>query len=108
MTVREMLARIDSAEISEWIAYEAVTGPLGPERADIHAALIAQTVANTNRGKGRPRKLSDFLLKWDQPQQTWQDQLALVHQINRTLGGEDQRGRDSQPPGASGGGQLRS
>ena len=78
MTVAELLARVSSRELTEWMAYERLTGPLGGERADHHAALVAQTVANVNRGKrARRHKLSDFLIKWHQQKQTAQDMLAI-------------------------------
>lgn len=39
--------------------------PIGPERADLRAALIAQTMANAWRGKNqRAYKLDDFVLKF--------------------------------------------
>ncbi|MCK9922457.1 DUF4035 domain-containing protein [Frankia sp. AgPm24] len=90
MTVAEMLARIDSREITAWAAYEQVHGPLGPVRGDYHAALIAATITNMMAGKksGR-RKLSDFLLEWDRRPQTWEDQLSQVRTINRAMGGTD-------------------
>lgn len=54
-------------EFRTWSAYEALTGPLGPERADYQAALVAHVVANAApRKKGaKPYKLDQFLLKWD-------------------------------------------
>jgi len=49
------------------MVYEQIIGPLGPQRGDFHAAEIALTVANSNRGKkGRKLKLTDFLLKWSE------------------------------------------
>ncbi|MGW2545167.1 phage tail assembly protein T, partial [Kitasatospora sp. NPDC001574] len=29
------LDRISSAELTDWIAYERITGPIGPERGDV-------------------------------------------------------------------------
>jgi hypothetical protein len=91
MTVGELLARIDSRELTAWMAYERVAGPLGPERADMQAAIIASTIANANRGKrGRAFKPEDFIPKWDQirpQQQTEQDHLRLVQALNRAMGG---------------------
>lgn len=53
--------------MQEWEVYERIVGPLGPQRGDFHAAEIALTVANSNRGKkGKKLKLSDFLLKWSE------------------------------------------
>jgi len=95
MTVGELLARIDSRELTAWAAYERVTGPLGPERADIQAAIIASTIANANQGKrGRRFKPEDFLPRWDQPaaasgDQTGEDHLRLIKSLNRAMGGHD-------------------
>lgn len=64
MTVGELLARISSHELAEWRAYEREYGPLGPERGDIHSALISHTIASAmTTGKARP-KLADFLPRW--------------------------------------------
>lgn len=79
---------MSSSELSEWIAYEKVTGPLGAERGDIQAAIIATTVANVNAGKGRKAKVKDFIPQWDRERkQTWEEQLAMVEKLNRKLGG---------------------
>ena len=50
MTVRELLARIDSKELSEWMAYYELN-PFGTVRDDLQAGIIASTIANVNRGK---------------------------------------------------------
>lgn len=90
MTVRELLARTSSRELTEWIEFEKLNGPLGPERADFHAALIASTLANVHRGKGKPpAKISDFLPQWGQPRQSWQEQKDIARQLNRALGGTE-------------------
>lgn len=65
MTVRQLLTVIDSRELTEWQAYDALS-PIGPERGDVQAALVATVLVNVNRGKDtRPAKLADFLLEWD-------------------------------------------
>ncbi|WP_083828978.1 DUF4035 domain-containing protein [Parafrankia sp. EUN1f] len=104
MTVGELLARIDSKELTAWAAYEQVNGPLGPLRGDYQAALIAATITNMLAGKkAGQKKLNDFLLEWDRRPQTWQEQLELVRAMNARLGGTDttQQGRrnvDDQSP----------
>lgn len=90
--MRELLARVGADELAEWMAYEQITGPIGGERADLHTGLIASTVANANRGKGRAFKVADFVPTWDRPPQTWRDQLAIVTALNTQLGGSDRRG----------------
>ncbi|GLH94893.1 hypothetical protein Pa4123_01650 [Phytohabitans aurantiacus] len=85
------------------MAYERIAGPIGPERADMHSAIVASTVANAMRGKkGRPFKPADFLPKWDDParwtavDQTEQDHLRLVQQLNKAMGGRTRtRGGDA-------------
>lgn len=67
MTVRELLSRIDSREISEWIAYENETGPLGSERLDHLVARLAATMVRVNVPKKEDQKKikdSDFLIDW--------------------------------------------
>ena len=88
MTVRELLSRMDALELAEWSAYEKTNGPLGGHRDDQLAALVAVTIANANRPKGKsPHKLSAFVPKWDRPEQSWQEQLAIARQLNSAFGG---------------------
>jgi hypothetical protein len=48
----------------ELMAYHEHIMPLGERRSDIHAALIAATIANSNRDPKREAfTLDDFLLK---------------------------------------------
>jgi len=65
-TVRELLARIDSQELTEWGIYYGLN-PWGPERADLGAATIAATVANCHATKGHTFKPSDFLPRYGAP-----------------------------------------
>ncbi len=61
MTVRELLQRMDSAELTEWIAYLSIE-PIGDERSDIHSALLAAVMANAwSRKRWSPK---DFLPQW--------------------------------------------
>lgn len=65
MPVGEMLVRTSALELAEWQAYEREYGPLGPERGDWQAALVAHTFAMLmSSKKGRKLKLQDFLLRW--------------------------------------------
>ena len=80
-----------------------MAGPIGPDRGDIQAAIVASTVANANRGKkGRKLTPADFIPKWDRGrQQSWQEQLAKVKAINRAMGGVDNTSDSGE--GADGG-----
>jgi len=81
-----------SWELAEWMAYERVAGPIGDARGDVQAAIVASTVANANRGRGTKRATpKDFIPEWDRRPQTWQEQLAIVEQLNAMFGGTDTR-----------------
>lgn len=45
MPVAEMLQRTSSAEIAEWMAYDSFD-PIGNERGDLQASIVASAVAN--------------------------------------------------------------
>uniref|UniRef100_A0AAU2A217 DUF4035 domain-containing protein n=1 Tax=Streptomyces sp. NBC_00093 TaxID=2975649 RepID=A0AAU2A217_9ACTN len=89
MTVADLDSRLGSAELTEWMAFERLTGPLGRRRHDIQAATIAATVANANRGKGRRSKVSDFLPPYGTQRKSPQEMLAAIRGINRSMGGAE-------------------
>ncbi|WP_431729964.1 phage tail assembly protein T [Verrucosispora sp. TAA-831] len=95
MTVAEMLSRISSRELTEWHVYEQLYGPLGGERDDRLAALIAHTVANANRHRRAPYPYDDFLLTWgagrQRREQSTEEMLAIVVGLNKAMGGTDLR-----------------
>lgn len=76
-----------SAELTEWMAYEQLAGPLGGARADLQAGVIASTVYNMQRGKAAPKAPRDFVPKWDRrkltPEELWQQATAA----NEAAGG---------------------
>lgn len=87
MTVRELLARIDSRELAEWIAFYGFS-PFGDEPADIRSAIVASTIANcmTVGGGFKP---SEFLPEYrtrSEPQSD-ADIQNMVIKINAMLGG---------------------
>jgi hypothetical protein len=94
MTVADLDMRLGSAELTEWMAYEKITGPLGRRRHDIQAATIASTVANANRGKGKRFEVRDFLPTYGLERQGPQEMLAAIRSINRSMGGEEHGRRD--------------
>lgn len=90
-TVAELDRRISSHELTEWMAFERIEGPLGPRRSDFHAAQIVAAIAQSNAKKGKRYKLSDFLLAWDRrkPHQSPQEMLRAVKALNRRMGGRE-------------------
>ncbi|WP_111166113.1 phage tail assembly protein T [Spongiactinospora gelatinilytica] len=56
---------MSSRELTEWRAYERLTGPLGQQRDDNLAARTAFYIVSALSGdKGRKPKFSDFLPNW--------------------------------------------
>lgn len=56
---------MSSDEISYWKAYEQLTGPLGQERDDVLAALIAERVTSMLAGdKSKKVDVKDFIPQW--------------------------------------------
>lgn len=85
-----MLADMGSDEITEWMAYERVTGPLGPGRYDVLHGIHTAVVANTAAAKGRKARPRDFIPEWDQDREPDAGQmLATVRALNARLGGTD-------------------
>ncbi|WP_282703254.1 hypothetical protein [Streptomyces sp. CC219B] len=89
MTVADLDSRLDSYELSEWMVFEKMTGPLGRRRGDIQAATVAAAIANANRPKGgRKFTVKDFLIPYGEAgRKTPEQMLAAVRDINTSLGG---------------------
>lgn len=71
-----MLRSLTAEEFLGWKAF-AELEPFGDLRADYHAALISQTVANA---AGNKKELKDFLLKFEgtpRRPQSWQEQKMI-------------------------------
>lgn len=84
-----MLADIDSDELTQWMAYEQVTGPLGPTRADVLHGIRAAVTANTVAARGRKASPGDFIPTWEQRPADAEDMFATVRTVTALLGGTD-------------------
>jgi hypothetical protein len=88
MTRGELLARMPSRELTDWMVYAAVE-PFGEERADYRAALVASVIANVNRDANKhpqPFPVEDFLLFRDREPLS-PDEVAA--KLARVLGAPD-------------------
>ena len=85
---------MSSSELTDWMAYERITGPLGRRRQDIQAATIATTIANANRGKGKKFKISDFLIQYDQlgQRKSPEQMIEAIKALNKSMGGVEVNG----------------
>ncbi|MGH7341914.1 MAG: phage tail assembly protein T [Candidatus Rokuibacteriota bacterium] len=88
----ELLARCSASELTEWAAYERIAGPLGAERGDVQAAIVASTIANVNRGKKSRRFMpKDFIPRWDRSgsgARTPEAMRNMLIAMTRRLGGK--------------------
>lgn len=86
---------MSSSELTEWMVYEKITGPLGRRRQDIQAATIAATIANANRAKNAKRaQINDFLIPYERQgnRKTGRELLATLRDINSALQGREEGG----------------
>jgi hypothetical protein len=87
MTVAEMLSRVSSHELTEWMAYEKLTGPLDVRlRGDVSAGIVAATVANS-QGAKKKLKPGDFIPTWFKRKKTVRDVWMDVLAANAAMGG---------------------
>ena len=73
-TLNQLLTQISSHELAEWEALCRIE-PFGEYRADLRAAMIAVTIANSTRGPKQPAyKITDFLLRFVEPERKYLDE----------------------------------
>ena len=81
MTVREMLGRIDSRELSEWMAYASIE-PIGEKRMDMRFAVLNCTIVNLIKSavgdKGKSAEPEDFMFTFDPPKQQTPEQMKAM------------------------------
>lgn len=91
--MEELLSRVDSRELTEWAAYEAVEGPIGLGRLDHLFGMLAATFANSNRTKRqKPYTADQFMPKWEAKAEAsremdGEEMLRAVRGINKAMGG---------------------
>lgn len=85
--VADLQQQISSRDFAEWQAFISLYGPIGPERADWHAAQIQATLLNIYRGKGqRPVTVKECLLRFGpakEPQTVHEMEMLLTDWLRR-------------------------
>ena len=91
----ELLDRISSREITEWMAFGQLE-PFGAEAGYIGHAITASTVANVNRNKGQKAyEVSDFMPSLGKKEpQTAAEMIQFAEMFTIALGGKDLRDKD--------------
>jgi len=95
MPVSELLRRISSREITEWMAFSQLE-PFGADAGFLGHAITSATVANVNRAKGQKAyKASDFMPSFEgKKKQTVEEMLQFAQVVTIGLGGKDLRERE--------------
>ena len=85
------MERISSKELTEWIAFSQLE-PFGSEAYYLGFAIVAMTIANANRGKGKKAyKVEDFMPKFKTESQSVEQMMQFAQMMTVGLGGEDLR-----------------
>jgi len=91
MTVRELLQRTDSRELSEWRAFYNLE-PFGHE-ADLYGhAMNAAHIINSQRRKGKQVQVSDLMPQRKKEQST-EEMIGFAARMTVAMGGKDERGK---------------
>lgn len=86
--MRELLARVTSAELTEWRAYYRLD-PWTEDRADLRAGTVASVVANCHT-RDATFKPSDFIPDYGappEPEQTEEQMMAAAMRLTAAMGG---------------------
>lgn len=62
-TVYELTQRMTVAEFFDWMAFDRLS-PIGDERADLHAGIVAYAAVMPHVRRGSSLKVSTFVPKW--------------------------------------------
>ena len=91
----EMLARMSSAELSDWQAFMVIE-PFGSEASYIGHAITAATIVNMHKDKRQPAaKVEDMMPKFGKKKpQSVAQMLQIAQAFTIGLGGQDLRGVD--------------
>lgn len=90
MTVGELLSRMSSRELSEWMAFFSLE-PWGCEVDDWRFGMLASVIANANRDPKRQRKPfrpQDFIPQRERTaseEQTWEEQARILEMWARAF-----------------------
>jgi hypothetical protein len=88
MTHAELMERMSSREISEWMAFAQVE-PFGPDAYYLGHAIVASTVANRNRAKNeKTHKVSEFMPQFDRHAQGPEEMINIAATMTMAMGGK--------------------
>lgn len=93
----ELLERISSREIMEWIAFSQLE-PFGSEANFLGHAITSTVIANVNRAKGQKAyEPEDFMPQFeDRDPQTVEEMIQIAHMLTIAMGGQDLRNKEEE------------
>ena len=87
MTRAELLSRISSAELTEWMVYYQLE-PFGQETQYIGPAITSAILANVNRKKGdKTHSADEFMPKFEKEEKSPEQMLSFAAMITAGMGG---------------------
>ena len=94
MTVDEMLSRMSSRELTNWMIFYEFE-PFGTEIELLGHAITSSTVANASRKKGQKAyKPEKFMPKFGRKKkQSVKSMIGVAAAFTKLAGGEDKRGK---------------
>lgn len=92
MTVSELLARISSKELTEWMAFYRLE-PFGSDTQYLGPAINTAMLANIHKKKGaKSAEVGDFMPDFRRKErQSIDEMIGLVAAYNAAFGGTDDR-----------------
>ncbi len=92
MTVEELLSRMGSRELAEWMAFERLEGPLGTRHMDQLTAMQMAQQHNIHRSKSaKAATVETYLPTWDHGEgrkvQSPEEMLANAKAWTKVMGG---------------------
>lgn len=93
MTVSEMLERISSEELAEWMVFYEEE-PWGTEIDLLGDMMIYTLLANVYRAKGQPPVRLEDVMPTFKRRKSADELLMVAEQANMMFGGTDNRGND--------------
>ena len=91
MTRCELLQRISSKELTEWMAYYNIE-PFGQETQYFGPAITSTILANVNRNKGdKAHTVDEFMPQFDKVDQTPVEMINFAAMVTAGMSGNDLR-----------------
>lgn len=90
MTVEDLLGRVSSRELTEWMIFYGYE-PFGYETELYGSAIVASVLANIHRKKGSKEIKPDDFIPRPKPKDELRLAIGIIEEVNKSAGGVDNR-----------------